>query len=80
MVDLKKIAQLQENYQKAKENHVRFKTQLESLEARRAQLVESIKAEGVEPEKLDSTIKDLEDQVQVESDKIQNLLAKVEAR
>jgi len=78
MVDLKKIAQLQDNYQRAKEQHVRLKTQLESLEARKAQVIESIKAEGVEPEKLDSTIKDLEEQIEAESDKIQNLLAKVE--
>lgn len=80
MVDLKKIAQLQENYQRAKEQHVRLKTQLESLEARKAQLIASIKAEGVEPEKLDSTINDLEEQIETESEKIQNLLAKVESR
>ena len=78
MTDLKKIAQLQEAYQKSKENHVRLKTQLESLEARKAQLIEEIKAEGVEPEKLESTVKDLEAQIEVESRKIQELLAKVE--
>jgi len=78
MADLKKIAQLQEAYQKAKENHVRLKTQLESLEARKAQLIEEIKAEGVEPEKLEATVKDLEAQVEVETEKIQELLVKVE--
>jgi septal ring factor EnvC (AmiA/AmiB activator) len=78
MADLKKIAQLQESYQRAKENHVRIKTQLESLEARKAQVIESIKAEGVDPEKLDTVIADLETQITTESDKIQGLLARVE--
>lgn len=79
MADLKKITQLQEKYQKAKENHVRLKTQLESLEARKAQLIESIKAEGVEPENLESAVKELEAQIETETAKIQDLLAKVEA-
>lgn len=80
MADLKKIAQLQESFQKAKENHVRLKTQIESLETRQAQLVASIKEEGVEPEKLDSAIADLEIQIEAETEKIQSLLAKVETR
>jgi predicted nucleic acid-binding Zn-ribbon protein len=77
MADLDKMVELQERYQKAKENHIRLKTQLDSLEARKAQVVETIKAEGVEPEQLDEKIVELEAQIESESKNIEGLLAKV---
>ena len=77
MADLKEISRLQESYAKTKENYVRLKTQLESLETRKAQIVESLKAEGVDPDKLDERITELEKLIKEEADRIQGLLAKV---
>jgi chromosome segregation ATPase len=77
MPDLRQIAQMQESYQRCKENYVRLKTQLESLEARRAQVVESIKADGIEPESLEAEIAKLDAVIKEDEFKIKALLSKV---
>ena len=77
MPDLRQIAQMQESYARCKENYVRLKTQLESLEARRAQIVESIKADGIDPEALSTEITKLEAAIKEDEFKIKALLSKV---
>lgn len=69
-----RLQKLKEGLERANNLRIQAETRLEELSKQEKELVEQIKAYGVEPEQLDDYIANLQQEIETLIDKIENLI------
>lgn len=68
------LSSIKNSLEKAKTDRTRAETTKEQLEKQREEIIAEIRALGVEPDKLDATIADLDRQIQADLARLQELI------